>query len=161
MAQRWHLLSCRDKEVAKGPLGIYDFWETNQMPVSLRAENLLQTKPTQLEPQHNGTIFRLFEIPPVEKNLTAEKAEKKAAQAFAEAGATHVRVNTNLTPMMHETRTIDYVTLLKGEVTLLLDEGDVKLKPFDAVVQRGTNHYWINDGNTPALLMGVLIDAKE
>lgn len=41
---------------------------------------------------------------------------------------------------MHKTRTIDYVVLLSGEVTLLLDKGEVDLKPFDVVVQRGTSH---------------------
>jgi len=62
--------------------------------------------------------------------------------------------------MMHTTASIDYVVVLRGEVSLLLDEGDeVRLAPFDAVVQRGTNHYWINRGDEPALLMGVLVDA--
>lgn len=63
--------------------------------------------------------------------------------------------------MMHTTKSIDYVVVLKGEVTLLLDKDEVNLKPFDAIVQRGTNHYWINKGKEPALLMGVLVDAKE
>ena len=62
--------------------------------------------------------------------------------------------------MMHTTTTIDYVVLLRGEVTLLLDEAEVPLRPFNVVVQRGTNHYWINPHSEPALLMGVLIDAR-
>ena len=36
---------------------------------------------------------------------------------------------------MHKTKTIDYIILLKGDVTLLLDEEEVDLKPFDVVVQ--------------------------
>jgi quercetin dioxygenase-like cupin family protein len=50
--------------------------------------------------------------------------------------------------------------LLKGDVTLVLDEEEVNLKPFDVVVQRGTNHAWVNNGNEPALLIAVLIDSK-
>ncbi len=50
--------------------------------------------------------------------------------------------------------------VLGGQVSLLLDEGEVALEPFDAVVQRGTNHYWINRGRGAALLMGVLVDAR-
>ena len=62
--------------------------------------------------------------------------------------------------MMHKTRTIDYVMVLTGGVSLLLDHGDeLPLAPFDVVVQRGTNHSWINRGREPALLMAVLIDA--
>ena len=49
---------------------------------------------------------------------------------------------------------------LKGDVTLLLDEDEVRLKPFDVVVQRGTNHAWVNNGDEPALLIAVLIDSE-
>ncbi|MDR3500505.1 MAG: cupin domain-containing protein [Parvibaculum sp.] len=49
--------------------------------------------------------------------------------------------------------------MLEGDVTLYLDEAEVKLKPHDVVVQRGTNHAWVNTGTTPALLIAVLIDA--
>ena len=62
-------------------------------------------------------------------------------------------------PAMHKTNTIDYIILLKGDVTLLLDEDEVNLKPHDVVVQRGTNHAWVNNGREPALLIAVLIDS--
>ena len=70
------------------------------------------------------------------------------------------RTDTTRHPGMHKTRTIDYVVLLSGEVTMLLDKGEVDLKPFDVVVQRGTSHAWVNKGKEPALLAAVLIDAK-
>ena len=63
-------------------------------------------------------------------------------------------------PAMHKTETIDYIILLKGDVSLLLDEEEVRLKPFDTVVQRGTNHAWVNHGEEPALLIAVLIDSE-
>ena len=50
--------------------------------------------------------------------------------------------------------------MLKGDVTLILDDEEVDLKPFDVVVQRGTNHAWINNGTEPALLIAVLIDSN-
>ena len=51
--------------------------------------------------------------------------------------------------------------LLSGEVTLLLDRDEVDLKPFDVVVQRGTNHAWINKGKEPELIAVVLVGAKD
>ena len=45
-------------------------------------------------------------------------------------------------------------------MTLLLDQEERELKPFDVVVQRGTNHAWINKGSEPALLAAILFDAK-
>ena len=54
----------------------------------------------------------------------------------------------------------DYIVLLKGEVTALLDVGEVWMKPFDVLIQRGTNHGWANHGSEPALPVAVLVDAE-
>jgi quercetin dioxygenase-like cupin family protein len=59
---------------------------------------------------------------------------------------------------MHETSTTDYIVLLSGKVTLVLDKEERDLEPFDVVIQRGTNHAWINTGDVESLLMGVLVD---
>ena len=69
-------------------------------------------------------------------------------------------MDTRKHPAMHKTETIDYIILLKGDVTLILDNDEVNLKPFDVVVQRGTNHAWVNNGDEPALLTAVLIDSN-
>ncbi len=61
---------------------------------------------------------------------------------------------------MHKTETIDHIILLKGNVTLLVDNDEVDLEPNDVVIQRGTNHAWVNKGSEPALLIAVLIDSK-
>jgi hypothetical protein len=36
---------------------------------------------------------------------------------------------------------------------------EIPVRPLDVVIQRGTNHYWINRSSDPALLMSVLLDA--
>jgi len=149
----------RDERVGVGTLGIADFWRTTAVPSSLN-EDGTPPVPTRLEPPTGGTVFRFFEIPPQDPGLSRQEAEQRAAQEFDSAGAGHCRVDTSRNPMMHTTRTIDYVVVLSGRVTLLLDEGEVELNPFDVVVQRGTNHYWLNYAEKPALLMGVLLDAE-
>lgn len=149
----------RDTKVPTGALGVADFWKTTTCPAS-PTDEWLPSDPVQLEPPPGGTIFRFFEIPPQQRGLTAEQADRAAAEAFAAADGGHCRVDTRRHPMMHTTSTIDYVVVLKGRVTLLLDEGEVPLSPFDVVVQRGTNHYWLNQNSDPALLMGVLLDAR-
>jgi quercetin dioxygenase-like cupin family protein len=60
---------------------------------------------------------------------------------------------------MHRTETIDYVVVIAGEIDMDLDEETVHLKAGDVMVQRGTNHAWVNRGNAPARLAFVLIDA--
>ena len=84
----------------------------------------------------------------------------ETAAAFEKMGAAHHRVDTSRNAAMHETDTIDYIILLKGDVTLILDEEEIKVNPHDIVVQRGTNHAWVNNGTEPALLIAVLIDSS-
>jgi len=61
-------------------------------------------------------------------------------------------------PLMHRTETIDYGVVLEGELTLILDDSEVDLKPGDIVVQRGTNHAWSNRSNKLCRILFVLLD---
>ncbi len=61
--------------------------------------------------------------------------------------------------VMHRTRTLDYVVVIEGEVTLLLDDSEVVLGPGDVVVQRGTNHAWENRSDKIARCAFFHIDA--
>jgi hypothetical protein len=40
--------------------------------------------------------------------------------------------------LMHRTETLDYGILVQGELWLVLDDDEIRLKPEDVVVQRGT-----------------------
>ena len=42
---------------------------------------------------------------------------------------------------------------------MVMEEGETLLKPGDCIVQRGTNHAWVNKGDKPCMLMAILIDA--
>jgi len=61
---------------------------------------------------------------------------------------------------MHRTETIDYVIVLAGEIDMETDDSTITLKAGDVLVQRGTNHAWINRGAKPARVAFILIDAK-
>ena len=76
-------------------------------------------------------------------------------------GAEVARGHAPRHPAIHRTRSIDYVIVLEGEIDLLLDDGEVRLSAGDVVVQRGTNHAWINRGEAVCRLGMVFIDAEE
>ena len=63
-------------------------------------------------------------------------------------------------PAMHRTETIDYVFVLAGEIDMDMDDSTVKMKAGDIMVQRGTNHSWVNRSDKPARLAFVLLDGK-
>jgi len=59
---------------------------------------------------------------------------------------------------MHRTESIDYGVVIDGEMTLVLDDSEVLLKPGSVVIQRGTNHAWANRSGRPCRMLFVLID---
>jgi naringenin degradation protein FdeH len=136
------------------------YWFTDGAPADNSKSDDAAQLVRKLEPPLGGSIFRFAMIPPENPNMTAAERERTTAQLFAQMDAAHCRTDTKRHPAMHKTRTIDYVVLLSGEVTMLLDKGEVDLKPFDVVVQRGTSHAWVNKGQEPALIAAVLVDAQ-
>jgi len=61
--------------------------------------------------------------------------------------------------VMHRTETIDYVIVISGEIEMDMDDSTVRLKAGDVMVQRGTNHAWVNRGTQRARVAFVLVDA--
>ena len=139
--------------------GLFELWNTDGNQVI--SSDMVDRADDEiiLSPPRGGTKFRYFQINPLPKGVPDEILQDIAADAFEKVGAAHHRVDTTKHPAMHKTETVDYIILLKGDVTLILDEEEVDLKPFDVVVQRGTNHAWVNNGTEPALLIAVLIDS--
>ena len=141
------------------PKNPFQLWVTDQSPADNKDKNDAADRRIKLEPPSNGSKFRFFQVFPEDPSKSIEEIEKETAMGFEAIDAKNCRPDTTKDPRMHKTKTVDYIILLEGEVTLLLDEEEVDLKPFDVVIQRGTNHAWINRGTTPALLAAILIDA--
>ena len=141
---------------------LINFWTTFETPAPIDAPDPMG-KPITLHPTEGGVHFRYFQIPPESafEGMSRDERYAMTRERFVEMGAEHALVDTTRHPAMHKTHTLDYIILLTGEVTLLLDEADVPMKPLDVVIQRGTNHAWLNTGTDTATLMAVLIDGKD
>jgi uncharacterized cupin superfamily protein len=50
---------------------------------------------------------------------------------------------------------------LSGEIDMILDDSEIHLKTGDVVIQRGTNHAWVNRGNQLCRVAAILVDAKD
>ena len=142
--------------------GLTDLWRTFEgLPSNLGAQDAAATEVV-LSPPTNGTVFRFFQIPPERdvSNLSWEERQRQADAVFAGMGAAHNRDSKARHPGMHTTETVDYIILLSGEISLVLDDAEVPMQPLDVVIQRGTNHSWVNTGSEPAVLAAILIDAQ-
>jgi hypothetical protein len=150
------------KVLAVEEAGLAEIWTAALGPGLLAGRDRLAAEEVRLEPARNAVKVRWFTVPPEDRSKTPAEREAEAAFAFAACGAGAARVDTARHPMMHKTETLDAIILVKGEVDLLLDDGEAKaLKPGDVVIQRATNHAWVNRGAETALLVAVLIDAGD
>lgn len=122
----------------------------------------MAAKSDQLEPPRGGTLFRFFQIAPDSQSdhLSRDERQQAGREWFAAMGGAHLQPDTSRHESMHQSPTTDYIVLLSGQITLVLDTEERDLKPFDVVIQRGTNHAWVNRGTEDALLISVLVDAQ-
>ena len=117
--------------------GLFELWSTDGSTIDTRDKSDRADGEILLSPPKNGTKFRYFQINPTPEGVPEEILQSMAADAFSKIGAAHHRVDTSKHPAMHKTDTIDYIILLKGDVTLILDEEEIDIKPHDVVIQRG------------------------
>jgi naringenin degradation protein FdeH len=139
-----------------------DVWRTHEMPATIVAKAPEPTEgPRRQMPTRNGTVLRINSFPP-ESEAVQKMTPADSLRAFEALGnpkaATYGKGGRH--PMMHRTESIDYALILSGEITMLLDDGEVLLKAGDVVVQCGTNHAWSNRSNAPCTVAFILIDGK-
>ena len=107
-------------------------WSTDSTPADYSRDEDLGQRKLGIQPPPGGTRFSVLEIQP--------------------GNAAY----------MHRTDSIDYVICVAGEIEMDLDSGStVKMSAGDVMVQRGTNHSWVNRSKAPCRLAVVLVDAKK
>ena len=107
-------------------------WSTDSTPADYSREEDMGERKLGIQPPPGGTRFSVLQIQP--------------------GNAAY----------MHRTDSIDYLICLAGEIEMDLDSGStVKMSAGDVMVQRGTNHSWVNRSKAPCRLAVVLVDAKK
>jgi len=149
----------RVKTLSNGGPTFYEIWNTRETPARIdRASDEPAEDGIILSPPENGTRIRVLDIPPETAEHAIDTAQARAH--FAEIGAEGASTNTGDArhPHMHRTETVDYGIVLEGEITLLVDVGEVTVRAGDIVVQRGTNHGWANRSGKNCRIAFILID---
>lgn len=114
-------------------------------------------------PGSGGTRFGLFRLPP--ESVTdpdAPALDDAALEAGAAEAAERVpgllEAFEPAAPGMHQTKTVDYVIVLEGELVVELDDGiEIPLPVGSCVVQNGARHGWRNKGSVAATLAYVML----
>jgi mannose-6-phosphate isomerase-like protein (cupin superfamily) len=127
-----------------------ELWVSGRGPIAAGTQDA-STRDWALEPPPGGACFRIVELAP-----GTDAADDDGGHADGDLDAGHAEFQD-----AHATQTLDYVTILRGEVTLVIGASEVTLGPGDSVVQQpGVPHDWQNRSDQPAVMVGVLISAE-
>jgi len=122
-----------------GPIGaggmvVHDLWETFEAPTPI--------PPTEPDPSDRALDFRMPDI-----GIRVRIAEMPPSG--------------DRPPFMHRTESVEVVQVQSGELTMLIDDGEaVVLRPGDTLIQRATNHAWVNRGPEVCRVMFIMIGGK-
>lgn len=137
----------------------HEIWATEGAPVLVGNTPDPTLAPLMLGPPAKGTRIRIVDIPPDTDDFLRHGAARMqdAFHQIGDAAASTVAEDSPH-PLMHRTESVDYGVVLAGECVLVLDRGEVVLKPGHVVVQRGTNHAWANRSGQVCRMLFVLVD---
>ena len=125
------------------------------------SDSLIEAQPGKMQASVAVANLWLNSLPPV---LDAADPTQQAFPMLPSGGGAVFRIlelAPGAAPHMHETETIDYVIVLAGTLSMLLDDGtELAMNPHDVMIQRATVHGWANRGSEPARFATVVIDAS-
>ena len=141
-------------------------WVADSSPVRISQYHDTTLAAHTIEPPHEGGHLRIVQSTgkPADYDRSKDPAYKPLGPTRLRPDGVWDRGGQNLfSSPVHKSATVDYGILLDGERTLLLDRGNVVLKPGDAVVQLGNWHGWanVNGGSLMAfVMMGATFDVE-
>lgn len=134
---------------------VNNLWATFGMPAPIGDPDR-STEIKGILPPKGGTIVKVIDMPPEPK----DKAERdRVAPAVHEEPGLRRRPESGH-PGFHETDTIDYAVVLKGEVYAMVDGGETLMKEGDILIHRATNHAWSNRSDSICRMLFVLVDSR-
>jgi mannose-6-phosphate isomerase-like protein (cupin superfamily) len=153
-------------EIDSNPgLTFYELFATEGVPQLTGQEPDPMSQKTRDFPGPGGTNFRLISYPPRRPEGWKPPAGVTFESALAELNEKIPGMGKHFdrsAPGMHTTDTVDYGIVVRGEMTLELDDGQkVHLRQGDCVIQNGTRHRWRNPLDEPCLMAFISIGGKR
>lgn len=149
--------------MARDASGVTEIWTSGESPASYDFEGDRAVFPIKHDPVNGGSLCRVIEMAPgaaipdgtpLEALLEVSRAMFTGLQSDFEPTLETVARH----PSFHKTNSLDYLVILSGQLTMLMDEGEVTLDAGDVIVQQGVLHGWRVEGDEPVRMFAVLID---
>jgi hypothetical protein len=135
---------------------VMDVWRADALPVNM-ADEVGTGDELIFALAPGGLAVRVAVFPP-------DKDVDSAAAAAHEASLREIYGDqgdaaASRAPGTHRTETVDVVTVVDGEIWVVLEDGETLLQHGDTLVQRGTLHAWQNRSDRPCTLATVMVAA--
>src|SRR5262249_35172694 len=124
-----------------------DIWIYQHVPAIISGARDDGNLPFHFEPPAAGGHLRIVQSngKPADDNPAKDPGLKPLGSTRLRPDGVWDRGGQNFfSSPVHKSATLDYGILLEGERTLLLDRGNIVMKPGDVVVQLGNWHGWTN-----------------
>jgi quercetin dioxygenase-like cupin family protein len=144
---------------ARPGFALQRMWVVDSFPAKLVYETL--HLPHVLVPPAKGSVLNVFTFPP-DAEWKGKVGQREVEVYFQAMGAPGVSTYSPQAPnpYMQKMRTLDFCMVLEGEIWLMLDTQEVRVKAGEIVINRGTNHAWSNRSTKPAVVAIASHDAK-
>lgn len=135
---------------------INQIWQTESLPPRIDADDTSNCT-VSITPPPAGFVYLVTTFPPDSSWNPAAGYQ----QALSASGGAQAYVEDDEIAGLHETDTVDIITVLSGELYAVLEEDEVLLRPGESFVQRGTRHSWSNRSDKPATIVAVMMSATR
>jgi uncharacterized cupin superfamily protein len=134
-------------------------WVTDGHPAKIVFESL--HLPHTIEPPAGGSICRVVTLPP-DDNWKGKVGSAEVQAFFRAMGSPGASTYSPQSPhpYMQKTRTLEFGVVLEGEIVLVLDTQEVRMKAGEVAILRGSNHAWSNRSTKPAVVAICSHDGK-
>ena len=131
---------------------ICDLWEVENLPSNVADKNA-SNGDVRLDPAKTGFVTRVTTFAPDSEWDMAAQYEKLLADM---GNADALEHDDSGIAGLHQSDTVDIVTIISGEVYAVLETGETLLRQGDSIVTRGTKHGWSNRSDKPCTLFNIM-----
>lgn len=140
------------RRVATPAFTVCDVWETKALPVPM-SQGTAEGEVTLL-PQETGFIYRVTTFPP-----DREWNPEEFSQSLDGMGGKGAQGEDADVAGMHVHPTVDLITVVSGEIYVVLERAETLLKQGDTAIIRGAVHAWSNRSDKPCTITSLMMGA--
>lgn len=133
---------------------INQIWQVESIPPNVLVGDTTQDG-VSISPPSTGLFYLSTTFPP-DCDWNLAEGYKAALETSGDGAAF---VDDAGIAGLHQTDTVDIITVISGEIYAVLESSETLLKPGDSFVQRGTKHTWSNRSDKPCTIVAVMMGA--